>query len=594
MLDNRVHRPIDAVRPQDAGRQPLTKTSPRPSFSAVIPTYQRNAVVCDAVRALCQVDYDGEIEIIVVVDGSTDGTARALAAIQCPFPFTVIEQANGGASAARNRGAALARNEIILFLDDDMIVQPDLLREHARLYREGADAVIGDTPIDPDSPIGFLAESVGRWIASTRVRSPLSPFDIFTGQLSVRRSVFERLGGFDTALTTEGAFGSEDADFGARLLARYDVRHNPGAISRQVYVVTPREYMDRAPRAVAANLRFIRKHPELARQLFDAKGIDRPLTKWLYLPLTRIPFLPKLIAELAVRLADAALVTRFRSNRMLARFFSGARSLAYWSALRASGWLPFSESLLVLCYHAIEDQSDDPVLAPYGVPPGLFADQLDSLTRRRFSFVTPAQLAAFLRSNAPLPRCPVLLTFDDGYAGLINLARDVLRPRGIEGLAFIVTGLASGTNEWDQSYGAKTVKLLTANGQREVVSRGVELGSHSRTHREMSLLDEDERESETCGSADDLATNGVPRPRFFAYPYGAVDERSKKAVQEAGFLAGFGLKQRRLNRACDIFDLPRVIVLATDRGWRFRFKTAAPALFNRFARAQRRLGAIVG
>ena len=77
------------------------------------------------------------VEIIVVVDGSTDGTAEALAAIDCPFPLRVVEQGNCGAASARNRGAAIAVNDIILFLDDDMIADPRLLDEHARLHRDG-------------------------------------------------------------------------------------------------------------------------------------------------------------------------------------------------------------------------------------------------------------------------------------------------------------------------------------------------------------------------------------------------------------------------------------------------------------------------
>jgi glycosyltransferase involved in cell wall biosynthesis len=574
----------------DGARPSRDRTAHWPSFSIVVPTYQRRDIVCDAVRALRQVDYDGEIELVVVVDWSTDGTAQALAAIECPFPFIVVEQSNSGAADARNRGAALARNEVILFLDDDMIAEPDLLHQHVRFYREGADAVIGDSPIDPASP-GFLAESVSRWITSTRVQSPLSPFDIFTGQLSVRRSAFEALGGFDPALTTGPAFGNEDADFGVGLLARYDVRHNPAAICWQRYTVSPRDYMARARRSVAADLQFIRKHPELARQLFDRKGVTRPLVKWVCLPLTRVPFIPPLVAEIAVRVANLALTTRFRSSRVVARFFSGARTLTYWAALRASGWLPFSDSLLVLCYHAIEDQSDDPVLAPYGVSPRLFADQLDSLTMRGFCFVTPAQVAAFIGSNAPLPRRPVLLTFDDGYADLTNLARDVLQPRSIEGLAFVVTGFASATNEWDQTYGAKTVKLLTEDERREVASRGVEIGSHSRTHREMPLLSAKERALEASGSSDDLVANGLARPRFFAYPYGTLDEGSKKAVAQAGFLAAFGLTQRRMSRRSDRFDLPRVIILSSDRGWRFWMKTAAPGIVNWYDRVRRAPGA---
>lgn len=562
-----------------------------PSFSIVVPTYQRRDVVFEAVRALCRLEYDGKLEIIVVVDGSTDGTSEALATIKSPYEVTVVEQPNRGSSDARNRGAALARHMIILFLDDDMIVQPDLLREHAQLYRNGADAVIGDTPIDERSTAGFLADSVARWISSERVQNPLSPFDIFTGQLSVRRSVFEQLGGFDVALTAGPAFGNEDADFGARLLSRYDVRHNPAAVSRQIYVVEPREYMDRAARAVAADLQFIRKYPGLARELFDRKGIHRPLTKWVYLPLTRIPFAARLISKTAVRLADWALATRFRSNRVIARFFSGARSVAYWSELRAGGWLPFSDKLLVLCYHAIEDQSDDPVLASYGVSPAQFAKQLDSLVDRGFSFITPSQLDAFLRSQGPLPRRPVLLTFDDGYADLLGLARDLLLPRKIEALAFVVTDAAS--NEWDQAYGARPAALLSPEQWKEIASLGVEIGSHSRSHREMPLLSSKDREAEVLESSADLVAGGLPPPRFFAYPYGALDEGSKSSVRNAGFVAAFGLKQSWLSRVSDRFDLPRVIILSTDKGWRFWFKTALPAVYNLGPRGRRLLGAML-
>lgn len=560
-----------------------------PSFSIVIPTYQRRSVVYEAARALGRADYAGPRELIVVIDGSTDGTAEALKSIALPFPARFIEQPNMGAAAARNRGAAEARHDILLFLDDDMMSDPALLREHARLYEDGADAVIGQTPIDAGSGRGFLAESVGRWIASSKVRTPLSPFDIFTGQLSVRRSVFERLGGFDAGFTTEPAFGSEDADFGARLLARHDVRHNDQAISRQRYVVTPRDYMARATRAAAAHIRFVRKHPELASELFERRGYGRPLTRLVFLPLSRFPKLSALVATLAVRLAESVR-GRLKSSRLLARFFSSACSLAYWTALRRSGWVPFSKSLLVLCYHAIGDQSGDPVLAPYGVPPEEFSRQLRSLEARGYSFVTPDQLVAFLNSGAPLPRRPVLLTFDDGYADLVDLARDVLNPRSIEGIAFVVTGRTS--NEWDQAYGAGAIDLLTSAQRRELSALGLEIGSHSRTHRELRLLDDTELEAETAGSFRDISSGGPDRARFFAYPFGAVDARSESAVRAAGFVGAFGLRQRRLDRSTDRFGLPRVIVVAEDRGWKFRAKTAAPRLVAIYTRVRRKLAAI--
>lgn len=535
-------------------------------------------------RALCQLDYAGRVDLTVVVDGSTDGTAAALSKIVCPFAFRIIEQVNGGAASARNRGAAEASGDIILFLDDDMISEPDLVEQHARMYRSGADAVIGDTPLDPCSPPGFLSDSIGLWIDSTRVATPLSPFDIFTGQLSVRRGVFEELGGFDAAFTCASAFANEDADFGVELLARFNVRHNPAAICRQRYVVGPRQSMERARSSVAGDFRFVRKHPRFTQELFEARGVSSTRTRFIYQPLSRIPLVPQLLGEIAVRLAEAGLKTRFRSSPVLRRFFGGARAVSYWSAVREHGGIPGSGSLLILCYHAIEDQSADPVLAPYGVSPDLFEAQLDSLSKRGFVFVGPDALAAFLVDGEPLPQRAVLLTFDDCYPDLLDIARDVLRPRGIGAIAFAVTAMASGTNEWDQPYGSARVQLLQADQLRELASLGVEIGSHSRTHREMPLLSDPERTSETAGSADDLMANGLPRPRFFAYPYGAVDRASINAVRDAGYLAGFGLAELPVRRTSDLFNLPRVIVLANDRGWRFRFKTAAPATFNRLAR----------
>lgn len=554
-----------------------------PSFSIVIPTYQRREVACAAVRALGGLQYSGSLELIVVVDGSSDGTAGAVARIQLPFPTRVIEQPNEGASSARNRGAAEARNEIVLFLDDDMFAEADLVEQHARMYRLGADAVIGNTPLDPESLPGFLSESIARWIDSEMVSSPLSPFDVFSGQLSVRRSVFEEVGGFDAKFTDSSAFANEDADLGVRLLERFTVRHNPAAISRQRFVVTERDFMARAPRAAAADLRFAAKNPQYARELFDRRGRSTRLGRFVYRPLSRIPLASRALSSLALWAAAIAPGTPFRSSRLLARFYSGARTMTYWSALRRLGGTPTDSSLLVLCYHAIADQSSDPILAPYGIPPDRFAEQLKCLSRRGFSFIGPDALIAFLTHSAPLPRRAVLLTFDDCYADLAEVARDVLGPLDIEAIGFAVTATLSGTNEWDQPAGANRLPLLQKEELSKLASHGVEVGSHSRTHRELPLLGNKELVDETAGSMTDLEKDGLPRPRFFAYPYGSRDAASMAAVGDAGYAAAFSVGGRLVSRHSDRLDLPRVIVLSTDRPWQFRLKTAMPRFYGRAA-----------
>ena len=132
-------------------------------FSVIIPTYQRRGLAVDSVSALANQRFHSGFEVIVVVDGSTDGSAEALRELKLPFSYAVLEQPNSGASVARNHGAAIARGEILLFLDDDMEAHPRLLAEHDKRHRDGADVVLGNIPLHPRSPDNLLSRGCKDW-----------------------------------------------------------------------------------------------------------------------------------------------------------------------------------------------------------------------------------------------------------------------------------------------------------------------------------------------------------------------------------------------------------------------------------------------
>jgi glycosyltransferase involved in cell wall biosynthesis len=309
-----------------------------PSFSIIVPTYQRREVVCDTLRALCRIDYDGAVEIIVVVDGSTDGTAEAVAKVECPFPLRVIEQDNRGLAAARNRGAAEAGHDVLLFLDDDMICEPDLLSRHAQSYAAGADAVIGRFTEPADPFAGFSTLSVAGATSRAGDEPVRSPFGLYGGHMSVRRSAFEQAGGFDESFTADGAYGYEDSDIAYRLLQHFAVHRNHGAVCQHLKRISPREYIGRARRSARAELRLLAKHPELGGELNEWAGALR-ISKRLRL-LARVPIVPRVLVSAATWVAEAAMRTPLRSSRKLTRLCNLAYTVNYWSSVQRTRGIP--------------------------------------------------------------------------------------------------------------------------------------------------------------------------------------------------------------------------------------------------------------
>jgi glycosyltransferase involved in cell wall biosynthesis/peptidoglycan/xylan/chitin deacetylase (PgdA/CDA1 family) len=541
-------------------------------------TFQRRDLVCDAVGALATIEYPGAVELIVVIDGSTDGTLEALREIALPFPVTLIPQDNRGLARARNRGAAAAKNDVILFLDDDMICRPNILTQHAMSITAGADAVLGHIPLDPHSSPGFLAKGVGEWAEERAQRlaagAPPTLFDLVCGHMSVRRDVFTAIGGFDQRFTQGGTFGDEDLDLGTRLADHYAIRFNDEAVAFQRYVVTPAQNMEQWYQAGGADVAFARKHPARARELFDLHGERRLRTRFLFQPLSRLLFLPRLLAKVATRLAAHERVLR----RMAAWLFYAAREVLYWNGVRHAGGMSKSQRVLILCYHAIQDLSGDQVLAEYGVARETFTRQLDSLLERGFSFVSPDEVAELLHGRGRVPPKALLLTFDDCYEELAEIADSLLQPRGIPAIAFAVSDTCSNTNEWDQAIGAREMRLLDGDGLELLRSCGVEIGCHSRSHRPLPGLSNDDLVAETSASAEQIAALGLPKPRFFAYPHGQQDDRSRAAVRDAGFCAAFGLSSRWAGPASDRFFVPRIEILASDGPLRFWLKTRWPRL----------------
>lgn len=572
----------------------MERSSERPRFSVVVPTHQRRDRVVHNVEALARQELSS-FEAIVVVDGSSDGTAEALRGLEAPFHLTVLEQENQGAAEARNAGARAAAGEILLFLDDDMEAHPSMLAQHDRCHREGADLVVGDMPLHPDSPRNLLSAGVGLWADSRRQRligegAEIGPDDLLTGQMSISREAFAHVGGFDTSFTREGLFGGEDIDFGLRVVkAGYTVVYDPAAISYQYYDVDPAAYLRRTREAGRSEEELVLKHPEQANRLEEGPAFHTRRSRILLGPLVRAPE----ALGWPLRRAVVALVRSGRDGTWARRLFFGLRTVEHLRGVRQARRESVRGSVAVLAYHAVSDLSGDRVLAEYGIPPERLAAQLDDLAAHGWVFVDLDAVLAAFEGRAGLPPRALLVSFDDCYRDLLEAGCPVLEQRGVPALAFAVAGLTGGANEWDRPLGARELRLLDGEGLRELSSRGVEIGSHAMTHRPLARLGREEASEEASESAAQLESLGLPRPRALSYPHGETSPVVGAAVREAGYAAAFTVTPGVADSTADRWALPRIEVLASDstRAVRLKLRTARwpPALRDRLWRVARRL-----
>ena len=198
-----------------------------PLFSVIIPTYQRrDAVVMAARSALGQTI--GDIEVIVVDDGSTDGTDLALAALTDPRLRTIV-QSNLGAAAARNAGVAIARGRFVAFLDSDDQFLPDHLADLLPLVMQGED-VVGYGQVVVDRGFGR------QFLKPYRAIGANEPVDCYlmcdrgfiqTSSVALSRSLADRV------RYREDVHFGDDTDFAVRLSlagARFVMASRPGTI----------------------------------------------------------------------------------------------------------------------------------------------------------------------------------------------------------------------------------------------------------------------------------------------------------------------------------------------------------------------------
>jgi peptidoglycan/xylan/chitin deacetylase (PgdA/CDA1 family) len=203
----------------------------------------------------------------------------------------------------------------------------------------------------------------------------------------------------------------------------------------------------------------------------------------------------------------------------------------------------------VLCYHQIRTptSADGADARPYIVRPSVFAAQMRTLDKAGYTTITGDQYVDHLLRGAPLPRKPVLLTFDDASAGQYTQAFGVLRRHRFKATFFIMT-VVLGKPGW-----------LTRGQVRALDRAGMTIGSHTWDHKAVPQYTGTDWETEIAAPTRDLQRLVGHRIQLFAYPFGEHDTKAIPYLLRAGLRAGFQLADK-LDRRHPMWTIRRIIV----------------------------------
>lgn len=208
----------------------------------------------------------------------------------------------------------------------------------------------------------------------------------------------------------------------------------------------------------------------------------------------------------------------------------------------------------ILCYHSVSPDWQSNL----SVTPEAFEQHCRWLTRRR-SLVELDIAVAHMQPSGHMPSNVMAMTFDDGFADFYEHALPSIVKYRVPCTVFLVAGTLLRKEyvaDWIDETPAVPQRVLTLDEVLELRKLGIQFGSHSYAHHDLSTLSDYECELDLRESRvlmEDLLSTRI---RFLAYPRGIHNERVRRGAQRAGFTHAFAMMRKP--QVVDRYALPRV------------------------------------
>jgi len=226
----------------------------------------------------------------------------------------------------------------------------------------------------------------------------------------------------------------------------------------------------------------------------------------------------------------------------------------------------------IITYHAIGDKN-----SPLWTPVEVFEEHIKTLWEHGWRTITLGELIAKIRSGKNLKEKTCVLTFDDGYESVYNLAWPQLQKYKFTATVFLITSYCGKTNQWPgQPDTVPEEKLLNWNQVKELSKGGIEFGAHTRSHASLTSLTPDRLIEELASSKESIERNTGKPCRVFAYPYGDYSSAVVNFVRRF-FDGAVGTNLGSVDDTSSLYMLPRIDAYYLNPRWipqlqRNRFK----------------------
>lgn len=304
--------------------------------SVVVATYNRARLLHTLLEDLAvQTLGTDRFDVVLIDDGSREPVRPFVEKLSLPYRLDLIEQANAGQAAARDRGIRAATGRIVVIVDDDMELAPGFLEAHVRAHDGGADVVMGliEPPPGAKQPLfeRFHADTLVRFAHDVaQGRREARGVNLATGNVSFYRGDYLAIGGFDRTLKR-----SEDRELGIRL-ERAGKRLTVSEDARVVHHsdhASEEGWHKRSFEYGVFDLRIARKHPdEESANPWSYLWLVHPVSRPLLLGAALLPRASAPVARLAMRLSNR--LERMGYERAALRGCTFAFGVEYFRGVR--------------------------------------------------------------------------------------------------------------------------------------------------------------------------------------------------------------------------------------------------------------------